>query len=143
MDLVQLFSTVVIPRVGRSEIRMTLPQANGPPLNYIIKQTPESRSSLTKTIRFRSHAAPGAARLIYDGEIHDPCFLIGREYFRNLRLAYPLWQTPESHSALSKKMSEFRLTETSDLEKDYQKQGETDHSLNVCRACGRSSVAGK
>ncbi len=82
-DLVQLFSTVVIPRVGRSEIRLTLTQVNGPDRQYIIKQTPESRSSLTKNIRFRNcSTAPGAVRLVHDGEIHDPSFEIGRSYFR-------------------------------------------------------------
>ncbi len=82
-DLVQLFSTVVIPRVGRSGIRMPFPQPNGLVLYYIIKQTPESRSSLTKTIRFRNcNATPGAVTSVYDGERDDPSFEIGRSYFR-------------------------------------------------------------
>lgn len=88
-DLVQVFSSVVIPRVGRSGIRKTFTQANGPDLHYIIKQTPESRSSLTKTIRFQSCPAPAAATLIYDGEIHDPSFISGRQYFRDISLPRP------------------------------------------------------
>ena len=83
-DLVQLFSSVVIPRVGRSGIRRTLRQANGSDLHYIIKQTPESRSSLTKTIRFRCTTTPAAVKFIYDGEIHDRSFEIGRSYFKNI-----------------------------------------------------------
>ena len=65
-DLVQLFSTVVIPRVGRSGIRRTLRQANGlDPIHYIIKQTPESRSSLTKTIRFKFIIIIMCVQLLY------------------------------------------------------------------------------
>ena len=87
-DLVQLFSTVVIPRVGRSGIRRTLRQANGlDPIHYIIKQTPESRSSLTKTIRFKCAPFLGTVTSIYDGEINDPStFEFGRNYFRNMSL---------------------------------------------------------
>ncbi len=85
----QLFGSVVIPRVGRSEIRMTLPQLNGPDLTYIIKQTPESRSSLTKAITFKRTTAPGVVRTIYDGEAHDPSFGDGRSYFRNISLSLP------------------------------------------------------
>jgi len=88
-DLVQLFSTVVIPRVGRSEIRMPFTQANGQEFYYIIKQTPESRSSLTKTIRFKRTPAPGSVTTIYDGESDDLSFENGRSYFRNIALPFP------------------------------------------------------
>lgn len=88
-DLMQLFGSVVIPKVGRSEIRMAVPQPNGPDLTYIIKQTPESRSSLTKTIKFKRAPAPGVVRIIYDGEAHDPSFGDGRSYFRNIALPLP------------------------------------------------------
>ena len=48
-DLTNLFTSVVVPRLGRLVIRR-----NGTPDCITCRQTPELRSSLSKTIRFRA-----------------------------------------------------------------------------------------
>lgn len=58
---------------------------DGNQLVFKYKQTPESRSSLTKTIRFQNHPNSSSindddgVNLIYDGELHDPSFKIARQ----------------------------------------------------------------
>lgn len=48
-DLANLFTSTVVPRLGRLVIRR-----NGTPDCITCRQTPELRSSLSKTIRFRA-----------------------------------------------------------------------------------------
>lgn len=74
-DLVQLFTAVVIPKVCQSTLQKTT--------TYTIKQTPEFRSSLQKTVRFQL-IKPTASNVgqpplvLYDGEVDDPSFEPGR-----------------------------------------------------------------
>lgn len=76
-DLVQLFTSVIIPRVGR----FSIPEQS---TNRTIKQTPESRSSLTKTIRFQSYHFGVSPRLVYAGEKDDKSFNHARNYYIEL-----------------------------------------------------------
>jgi len=64
-DLTQLFAELVIPTVGRS--------------GGNVKQTPESRSSLVKTIRFRLQENHGILLKKYNGETDDTSFQRARE----------------------------------------------------------------
>jgi len=85
-DLAQLFSSVVIPKVGRSGDSKTVKLVGGQDIRYTVKQTPEFHSSLTKTIRFQPlhSTGSGVVRLVYDGERDDPSFKFGREYYQAL-----------------------------------------------------------
>ena len=85
-DLVQLYHSVVIPRVGREGFRKQV-QIASKSVWYNIKQTPELRSSLTKTIRFRPIGrapAAGSVVAIFDWEKNDPSFEHGRKYYESL-----------------------------------------------------------
>jgi len=69
-DLIQLFTEFVIPTVGRS--------------GGEFKQTPEFRSSLVKTIRFRRQETHGKILNEYDGAKQDPSFVHARKYRESL-----------------------------------------------------------
>jgi len=73
-DLIQLFTEFVIPIVSRS--------------GGEFKQTPEFRSSLVKTIRFRCREIHGIILNEYDGEKQDPSFVHARKYGEALLLQH-------------------------------------------------------
>lgn len=85
-DLVSLYHSVVIPRVGRGGFRKQETVASNL-VSYTVKQTPELRSSLTKTIRFRPIGGRDIRTepiVIYDGLKDDPSFQLGRSYYEAL-----------------------------------------------------------
>lgn len=78
MDLVQLFSYDVIPKVMRFS---EMPVNQGERNHYTVKQTPELRSMLTKKIYFQNIASSNRVKInsVYDGEKKDDLFKIGRK----------------------------------------------------------------
>lgn len=82
MDLVQLFGTVVVPKMTTLDIpAVIIAQNNSQTVDVFIKQTPESRSTLIKKIRFQPAISLGFSREVYDGFREDPSFQHARDYY--------------------------------------------------------------
>lgn len=80
-DLAQLFTSEVIPAVCSWDFSMDPVYIEGEWVVRKVKQIPESRSSLVKSIRFKTYQTNEFIEpaVIYDGEVDDESFVLARD----------------------------------------------------------------